>query len=62
LSERFGKLPFADLLEPAVEIAERGYAVPIVIQQKWVAATPLLRDQPGFAEAFSSERALSERR
>jgi len=52
LSERFGKLPFADLLEPAVEIAERGYAVPIVIQQKWVAATPLLREQPGFAEAF----------
>ena len=52
LSERFGKLPFADLLEPAVEIAERGYAVPIVIQQKWVAATPLLRDRPGFAEAF----------
>ena len=27
LSERFGKLPFADLLEPAIEIAERGYAV-----------------------------------
>jgi gamma-glutamyltranspeptidase len=26
LSERFGKLPFADLLEPAIEIAERGYA------------------------------------
>ena len=27
LSERFGKLPFADLLAPAIEIAERGYAV-----------------------------------
>ncbi|MEO7336716.1 MAG: gamma-glutamyltransferase family protein, partial [Caldimonas sp.] len=52
LSERYGKLPFADLLEPAIEIAERGYAVPIVVQQKWVAATPLMRDQPGFAEAF----------
>jgi gamma-glutamyltranspeptidase/glutathione hydrolase len=25
LSEKFGKLPFADLLEPAIEIAERGY-------------------------------------
>src|SRR5258706_1140468 len=25
LSERFGKLPFADLMEPAIEIAERGY-------------------------------------
>ena len=52
LSERFGKLPFADLLEPAIEIAERGYAVPVVVQQKWEAAMPLLREQPGFAEAF----------
>ena len=24
MSERFGKLPFADLLEPAIEVAERG--------------------------------------
>jgi gamma-glutamyltranspeptidase/glutathione hydrolase len=55
LSERFGKLPFADLLEPAIEVAERGYAVPIVVQQKWVAATPLLREQPGWAEAFLPE-------
>ena len=52
LSGRFGKLPFADLLAPAIEIAERGYAVPIVIQQKWVAAAPLLKAQPGWAEAF----------
>ena len=27
LSQRFGKLPFADLLEPAIELAERGYGV-----------------------------------
>ncbi|MBT9525174.1 MAG: gamma-glutamyltransferase family protein [Rhizobacter sp.] len=52
LSERFGKLPFADLLEPAIEIAERGYAMPVVVQQKWAAAVPVLLDQPGFAEAF----------
>ena len=52
LSERFGKLPFADLLEPAIEVAERGYAVPVVVQQKWLAATPLLREQPGFAQTF----------
>ncbi|MDQ6684037.1 MAG: gamma-glutamyltransferase, partial [Pseudomonadota bacterium] len=42
LSERFGKLPFADLLAPAIEVAERGYAVPVIVQQKWAAATPLL--------------------
>jgi gamma-glutamyltranspeptidase/glutathione hydrolase len=38
LSERFGKLPFADLMEPAIEIAERGYFVPPIVQQKWAAA------------------------
>jgi len=52
MSERFGKLPFADLIAPAIEIAERGYAVPVVVQQKWAAAVPLLHDQPGFAQAF----------
>src|SRR3954462_8306961 len=40
LSDRFGKLPFADLLEPAIDIAERGYMVPVIIQQKWLLATP----------------------
>ncbi|SFM87040.1 gamma-glutamyltransferase family protein [Variovorax sp. OV329] len=52
LSERFGKLPFADLMVPAIEIAERGYLMPPVVQQKWDAATPLLQSQPGFAQAF----------
>jgi gamma-glutamyltranspeptidase/glutathione hydrolase len=54
LSERYGKLPFADLMAPAIEIAERGYAVPIVVQGKWrlAAALPDLISQPGFAEAF----------
>lgn len=52
LSERFGKLSFADLLAPAIEIAERGYAVPVIVQQKWVAAVPLLQRGPGWAEAF----------
>jgi gamma-glutamyltranspeptidase/glutathione hydrolase len=52
LSDRFGKLPFGDLLQPAIEVAERGYAVPMVVQQKWALATPLLESMPGFAEAF----------
>ncbi len=52
LSERFGKLPFADLLEPAIEIAERGYLIPVVVQQKWAAATPELQSQPGFSQSF----------
>ena len=52
LSQRFGKLPFADLMQPAIEIAERGYAVPVVVQQKWAAAAPLLEGEPGYAQAF----------
>jgi len=52
LSERFGTLPFADLLAPAIEVAERGYAVPIIVQGKWAAAAPLLGSLPGWAEAF----------
>jgi gamma-glutamyltranspeptidase / glutathione hydrolase len=52
LSERFGKLPFEDLMQPAIEIAERGYLLPVVVQQKWAAATPELQSQPGFAQSF----------
>lgn len=52
MSERFGKLPFADLMEPAIEIAERGYLVPPVVQQKWAAATDELKSLPGFAQSF----------
>ncbi len=52
MSERFGKLPFANLMEPAIEIAERGYLLPPVVQQKWAAATDELKGQPGFAQNF----------
>ena len=54
LSERFGKLSFADLMAPAIEIAERGYAVPVIVQQKWALASHVqeLVKQPGFAETF----------
>lgn len=52
MSERFGKLPFADLMEPAIEIAERGFSVPPVVQQKWAAAASELHHQPGFAHNF----------
>ena len=52
LSQRFGRLPFADLMAPAIEIAERGYLVPPMVQQKWAAAVDELRSQPGFAQSF----------
>ena len=52
LSERFGKLPFADLMAPAIDIVERGYAVQPVVQQKWAAPVEELQSLPGFAQAF----------
>ena len=52
MSERFGKLPFAELMQPAIDIAERGYLVTPVVQQKWEAATPELQGMPGFAKSF----------
>ncbi len=54
LSDRFGKLPFADLMASAIDVAERGYAVPVIVQQKWgfAAELPEITSQPGFAQAF----------
>jgi gamma-glutamyltranspeptidase/glutathione hydrolase len=52
LHEKFGKLPFDALFEPAIEIAERGYAVPPVVAHKWKLAADELHSQPGYAQAF----------
>ncbi len=52
LSKRLGKLPFADLLEPAIELAERGHGVGRIVSTKWGRQTELLEKQPGYAEAF----------
>ncbi|HEU4621337.1 MAG TPA: gamma-glutamyltransferase family protein [Burkholderiaceae bacterium] len=52
LHTRFGKLSFSDVLAPAIEYAERGFAVSPVVHAKWVAAQPVLQSQPGFAEHF----------
>jgi gamma-glutamyltranspeptidase/glutathione hydrolase len=52
LSERLGRLPFADLLEPAIELAERGYAVGPITADKWARQMPILQAEPGFADAF----------
>jgi len=52
LHTRFGSLPFADLLQPAIEVAERGYALAPVVAHKWASAVGELQSQPGFAQAF----------
>jgi len=52
LSERFGKLPFADLFEPAIDYAAGGFMVSPTIARLWAKQVPELRDVPGFAEHF----------
>jgi gamma-glutamyltranspeptidase/glutathione hydrolase len=56
LSQRCGKLPFADLLAPAIELAERGHGVHGIVADKWARQVPALASQPGFAEAFLPRR------
>ena len=52
LSERFGKLPFADLFEPALRYASDGYMVSPTIARLWARQAPELKEVPGFAEHF----------
>jgi gamma-glutamyltranspeptidase / glutathione hydrolase len=52
MNKQFGKLPFTEVLQPAIDIATRGYLVPPVVQKKWAAAVPELQGMPGFDAAF----------
>ena len=52
LSKRYGKLPFADLLAPAIDTAERGFMVTPIIAGQWARAVPILENQPGYAQHF----------
>ncbi|MEO8740288.1 MAG: gamma-glutamyltransferase family protein [Casimicrobiaceae bacterium] len=52
LSQRFGKLPFADLFEAAIRYARDGFAVSPIVAEKWHNAVPILGQVPGFAAHF----------
>ena len=52
LSTKYGKLPFADLFEPAIEYAAGGYMVSPTIARLWAQQVGELKSQPGFAQAF----------
>jgi gamma-glutamyltranspeptidase/glutathione hydrolase len=52
LSKRYGKLPFADLFEPAIRYARDGYAVSPVIAQKWALAATVMPHGLGWQEHF----------
>jgi len=52
LNRRYGKLPFADLVEPAIRYASDGFLISPIIARIWDANMHRLKDQPGFADAF----------
>ena len=52
LSEKFGKLPFEKLFEPAIRYGREGFLVSPTIARQWAAQVAELKSQPGFAEAF----------
>jgi gamma-glutamyltranspeptidase / glutathione hydrolase len=52
LSLRFGRLPFADLFEPAIRNARDGFLVSPTIAMIWGNQVERLGSQPGFAETF----------
>jgi gamma-glutamyltranspeptidase / glutathione hydrolase len=52
LSERYGKLPFADVLAPAIACARDGFIVSPVVARQWAYAVDKLKDQPGWAAHF----------
>ena len=52
LSRRFGKLPFADLFDPAIRYASQGFIVAPITAAKWSETPDLYRDSPDFAAAF----------
>jgi gamma-glutamyltranspeptidase/glutathione hydrolase len=52
LSERLGKLPFAQLAQPAIDYARNGFPVSPTIAKLWALGAQRLGGQPGFAECF----------
>jgi gamma-glutamyltranspeptidase/glutathione hydrolase len=52
LHAKFGKLPFARLFEKAIEYGRKGFLVSPTIAGQWAAQVPILKNQPGFADAF----------
>jgi gamma-glutamyltranspeptidase/glutathione hydrolase len=52
LSERFGKVPFPELFEPAIRYAEKGFLVSPKIAGAWSFAKQLYKDFADFGKVF----------
>jgi len=56
LSQKFGKLPFAELFVPAIDYAANGFLVSPTVARQWANQAPLFTDMPDFADAFLPQR------
>ncbi len=61
LNEQYGSLPLADLLAPAIELAEKGFPVTPIIADQWQGQLSKLSRDPGAAATYliDGERAPS---
>lgn len=50
--QRLGQLPFEELMQPGIRLAEEGFAVSPITGQAWQRAAERLADQPGFRDTF----------
>jgi gamma-glutamyltranspeptidase / glutathione hydrolase len=55
LLERFGRMTLAEVLEPAIRLADEGFPVSPIIAREWAARTPELRLDAGSAATFLDE-------
>jgi gamma-glutamyltranspeptidase/glutathione hydrolase len=53
LSEKFGRLPFAKLLEPAIEYAQRGFGVAPRTAAAWEVSAKRFKDFPDWQKTFA---------
>ena len=53
LSKTFGKLPFAKLMEPAIEYADRGFAVAPRTALSWAGSFARFKDFPEWQKTFA---------
>jgi len=52
LFDRFTHIPFADILAPAIALADEGFPVAEITAAEWTNAQPFLRDNPRAADTF----------
>ena len=60
LHDRFGKLPWRDLFQPAIFFANHGYPVPELIHDYWKASLPGLMQNPESQRVFLSGGTVPE--